>query len=366
MALDGLSICTTGLEKHVNLMVRASVLKLGAIYIDSLDDEADILLVGRVGTEKYREALRRPREIRCLDPSWIFECDAQDTKISMSKFNVDIFKGLTICVTQIGEEEKKKIKKLVEARGATFSANMHKESCTHLIARDSNSPTSSKYNKAREWGSIKICLKAWIDDCVLRERWLPEENYDPDVVQNESFHSVEKNIEKQIQSDDLIFDELPEIGAIRNTDILQNDIFFIDGFTSVHRDYCIQLVLRGGGRICHYLSPKVTKVLLGDIVDDKLNDSLRSLKANSLLQLVTVEWLSNTLVTQKSFLMANRGFKRAKRQISDDNMETKCDAPSTRVPVYYQTTGMASRIRDREMERKAEREQESQFVTWNE
>ena len=99
---------------------------------------------------------------QCVRPDWIFECRAQKAMVDVSAFAVSPFAGLTISVTQLYTDnvyERKEFGALLTRHGATYSANLVKEKCTHLVAEK---PSGTKFERAQRWG-IKTCSKEWID-----------------------------------------------------------------------------------------------------------------------------------------------------------------------------------------------------------
>jgi hypothetical protein len=94
-----------------------------------------------------------------------------------------------------------------------------------------------------------------------------------------------------------LFSKLRPTREMAPCGVLRDDIFFIAGFERSHADYCIRLVLKGGGIRHQVLTEDVTKVLLGPYTPPLLRDTVRKRAEQGWLYVVKVTWVSD-LVAQ--------------------------------------------------------------------
>lgn len=68
-----------------------------------------------------------------------------------------------ITITGFSGNERVDIGHLIEMHGGTFTGQMSKHTCTHLIAANES---GEKYRRAKEWGTMHIVSEKWLRKCV--------------------------------------------------------------------------------------------------------------------------------------------------------------------------------------------------------
>ncbi len=347
--LSGVVVCTTGLSPESNQLVRQIARQSGARLMIDYRPEITHLLVGKVGSDKYIHGMQSQTQINILRPEWIYDSFEAKCQKNVDDYRALPFTGLTISITQILDATvRDEIQKTIENNGGTFSANLLKEECTHLIACK---PEGEKYNAAVSW-NMKICNASWIDDCVSRKTWIKEDEYFISVdnptssstndrklsskrkknvniksnqigkgkkkLQNdnggkaqegsqlqekledeEEVSNIErkkKNIRKAKVDDTSRFTSLPNALQAPLSSSFKNDSFFLGGFKDSHRDHLKILIMKCSGKISQFLHPnQVTKILLGEQASEELKNSVRHVIKSGEVQLVGIEWV-NTVV----------------------------------------------------------------------
>jgi len=119
-----------------------------------------------------------------VNADWLAACAAAQAALPATgeAHRLPPFEGLRICVTGVEQgavrrpaaaqhlrltasctDERQSIKSRAEALGATYSSEMTKARCTHLIA---TSADSEKFRFATRWGTVKIVTPAWFERSI--------------------------------------------------------------------------------------------------------------------------------------------------------------------------------------------------------
>lgn len=104
------------------------------------------LIVGEVGSKKYSVA--RNLKLPVMLPSWVestWEEGLADHIISATKDDIILthrcppFRGQTITVTGLDEKARLNVKELCVKNGGTYSGELTKDICTHLLVGNKQS-----------------------------------------------------------------------------------------------------------------------------------------------------------------------------------------------------------------------------------
>jgi hypothetical protein len=394
MALNGCHISTTRLTVQVNERIKEVVERIGGVYEPNLSKSTTHLLVGRVGSEKHRMVLERSskQNIICLLQDWVFECEVSGKEVDVAGYHIPPLKGLIISVTGITDAaELDLFSQVVRMNGAEFSSALSKKKCTHLVV--AGEPGGEKYERAKEWG-MKICSRSWIDDCISKGSWLPEEDFtvpcrlsgkrvQPEKVverpKGEDIRRAPKEDRREemptVAQDELkILDVFDTAGDATESDLLRADTFFLGGVSNAIRCRCVDMILKGRGRISPFLSYNVTKVLLGNGASLTLRDSVVRLVSLSAADVVTPEGFVSFLKVEGMLsnddARPHASAKCAKKGAPQSNTMTRPkrklrvshrpDAEWVRSPTSMPTNTTTSCGGPREQEAPLE----SQVVTW--
>jgi hypothetical protein len=414
---------------EVNSKILGAVKQLGGVYKQNLAKDTQYLLVGKVGSDKHAMVLDQSNEwtrnVQCLRAEWIFACVGKDALVDPSDYQVLPFTGLTLSVTQIhatDAEERKALEMRLVENGARFSANLVKKVCTHLIAKE---PNGNKYKQGLKWG-MHICTEGWVDECIRKGTWVSEQDFPVVVAAPPAIHEqegyvkatsgsakahaktkeaadaaagVEDSRQRSRQAEDPSDAErlakLCKPETVPESELLAMDTFFVGGFLSAHYDVVMQLIIKGGGRLQPILTDKVTKVVLGELCTEELADAVRHLMSSTILEVVTIEWLAQTVSLEEPQTTLPEGseggiyegqrasFIPSSSSVSSTTAttsEAKATAKKVKFPAVGKRKarrslpptagtdtgiGMASRIQQRNKERNVPVQQdESQFVSW--
>eukprot|EP00775_Hariotina_reticulata_P010964 gene10964-11119_t len=98
-------------------------------------------------------------------------------QVPTEPYRLQPLSGLVISATNFsGRGERELLQQQIEAAGATYSAEMHKGVCSHLICKFAK---GEKYRHAQMWGSVHIVSDAWIQASTELGYPAPEEKYKP-------------------------------------------------------------------------------------------------------------------------------------------------------------------------------------------
>ena len=129
------------------------------------EKEVNCMITNRVGSKNYEKALRY--EIPIVKLQWLIDCYKNKLLIPFENYFLQPFDGLNISCTQLLPDEREKIQRLVETNGGIYSANLLKDACTHLIAKE---PSGEKYIYAKNWKTVHIVNIDWIEQCTNQKR----------------------------------------------------------------------------------------------------------------------------------------------------------------------------------------------------
>lgn len=410
---------------EVNSQILRAVKQLGGVYKQNLAKDTRYLLVGKVGSDKHAMVLDQSNEwthnVQCLRAEWIFACVEEDALVGPSDYQVLPFTGLTLSVTQIhaaDAEGRKALEMRLVEHGARFSANLVKEVCTHLIAKE---PSGNKYKQGLKWG-MHICTEGWVDECIRKGTWVSEQDFPVAVAASAAINEQGGYVEatsasakasaktkeaadaaacvegsrrrsrpEEGPSDAERLAELCKPETTPESELLAMDTFFVSGFLSAHCDVVLQLIIKGGGRLQPILTDKVTKVVLGELCTEELTEGVRQLMSSTILDVVTIEWLAQTVSLEEPRTTLSEGMEGdtyEEQQASfvpnsSSALSTSAAAKATAKKVKFPAVGkrkarrsfpptgadagigMASRIQQRNKERNVPVQQdESQFVSW--
>ena len=266
--------------------------------INDLYKDTYCLILKKVGSEKHEMAIRD--DIVCVTILWLYDCHDKQRLVSRSLYRVKPFHGLVITVTQLSPREKERTEILIQENGGIYSGKLEFEVTTHLIA---STPDGDKYFAAKEWG-LPIVTMSWLHDCIDKNHWLKERNYQlRNKLQRLSSSSSSLLLGQQPVPETasntvkIIIPTIPPRAQVNpeKCNILQNEVFFISGFSNDIKESIVQLVLAGGGKRHQVLTPHVTKILLGDKTDYKLEQEVKKHPCGAVR--VKVQWLIDLLTS---------------------------------------------------------------------
>uniref|UniRef100_A0A915D4V6 BRCT domain-containing protein n=1 Tax=Ditylenchus dipsaci TaxID=166011 RepID=A0A915D4V6_9BILA len=160
---------------------KSKVIKFMSGRVSGELDQSVTHLVAEIcdpASEKYMAArsLQLPvMKIDWIDDAWK-ACNSHNfvdmkSKELIDKYKLPIFTGCVITISGFSGAERTNIGRLVELNGGQYTAQMRKNTCTHLI---SASNSGDKYSRALEWGNVKVVDLKWLKSCVETGYRLPE------------------------------------------------------------------------------------------------------------------------------------------------------------------------------------------------
>lgn len=315
--LDGISVSVTGITLEEMDVIKNDVESLGGKFSGFLDEETTCLIATKAGSEKHRAACTH-FNIPVVVMQWLEDCNSSGELMQFENYEVPTFHGLTICCTQVSIEERYTLQRKLEQHGAIYNSDLLEDECTHLIAITAE---GDKYTAAKTWGNVHIVSMDWVEESIRKGRSVPEQPYLvlPLVNGTRANASTVASRDQKVEAtaaatgeredrDDassgpppgVEWDKLPTVGLVRHdqSQVLQEDVFFISGFNAEQTDYLIQMIMAGGGRRHFVLSMSVTKVFLGPEANEKLIVDVCKHPCGA--KCVMVEWLVKTLVPDYS------------------------------------------------------------------
>ncbi|XP_076455741.1 DNA topoisomerase 2-binding protein 1-A-like [Babylonia areolata] len=179
MCMKGVVICCTNMDKKTRDQVHDLVKLMAGEAICHLTDDVTHLVAGEVGSQKYTVAASRGTPIMSME--WVKEAwqmaqhryvDCMESGF-LHKYRCPIFRGLVVTVSGLTQDERHKVKQLVETEGGTYTGEMKMNECTHLILKE---PKGQKYDYAMKW-SIHIVNLSWVYDSLDKNYCQEEKNY---------------------------------------------------------------------------------------------------------------------------------------------------------------------------------------------
>ncbi|KAM1022887.1 hypothetical protein ACFX13_044495 [Malus domestica] len=186
LAMDGSKVLASGFQGDEKIKIEKLVTAMGGVLQTQTSSDVNFVIVKNVLAGKYKWALNTLKK-PIVTVNWLYQCWKEHRTVSQDSFRVLPFSGLTISVTRIPADERKKIEKLIIENGGKYSAELTKK-CTHLISDISfwgskmkttvlHSPEGDKYKVARRWGHIQIVTQTWFDQSISKRACLHEESY---------------------------------------------------------------------------------------------------------------------------------------------------------------------------------------------
>uniref|UniRef100_A0A8C8D1H0 BRCT domain-containing protein n=1 Tax=Oncorhynchus tshawytscha TaxID=74940 RepID=A0A8C8D1H0_ONCTS len=186
MAMADVTISCTSLDKEARADVMDLVQLMGGRVYRDLNVSVTHLVAGEVGSKKYLVAASMGKPI--LLPAWVKTCweKSQDslfryTDLPIEDYLCPVLCGCTICVTGLSTVERKKVQRLCQLHGASYTGQLKMNECTHLIVSE---PSGQKYECAQKWNVFCVSLH-WLFDSIEKG-----------FCQDESRYTVERGDQK--------------------------------------------------------------------------------------------------------------------------------------------------------------------------
>ena len=157
---------------------------MGALYTSNFLETTTHLIAVECSSRSGKYDAAVERSIPVVFPTWIEAAweTAQNNDMIYSAVDncaehiVPIFAKCVITCSGFTPDERYRIAQLIRENGGTFSGEMDRATCTHLII---NSTTGLKYKRALEWSTISIVKIKWLMKSVSKLVRLPEKLYPP-------------------------------------------------------------------------------------------------------------------------------------------------------------------------------------------
>uniref|UniRef100_A0A8C7PVR1 DNA topoisomerase II binding protein 1 n=1 Tax=Oncorhynchus mykiss TaxID=8022 RepID=A0A8C7PVR1_ONCMY len=186
MAMADVTISCTSLDKEARADVMDLVQLMGGRVYRDLNVSVTHLVAGEVGSKKYLVAASMGKPI--LLPAWVKTCweKSQDslfryTDLPIEDYLCPVLCGCTVCVTGLSTVERKKVQRLCQLHGASYTGQLKMNECTHLIVSE---PSGQKYECAQKWNVFCVSLH-WLFDSIEKG-----------FCQDESRYTVERGDQK--------------------------------------------------------------------------------------------------------------------------------------------------------------------------
>ncbi|XP_013785818.1 DNA topoisomerase 2-binding protein 1-like isoform X2 [Limulus polyphemus] len=327
LAFRKMTITCSNVDKQTRLDIEKKVQLMGGNFIKDLTKSVTHLVAGEVGSKKYHVAANFSLPV--MLPNWVEECweQGQHQRIHASDpcFNIyrcPVFKGLNITVSQIESDERKKIQKIIEDNGGSYSGALKAKETTHLVLVE---PKGEKFKFAKTWKLY--CVKVeWIYDSISAGYCLDETLYQlvSEAKQEQETSTPKKNsvypnqqavdcstianvsstsrLDETAQSDITIITAKPNrnsslLESLNNLNVkeiqkkgnfLDGCQIFLSGWSGQLLEKLQKIINAAGGMRFNKLSENVTHVIVGDHSEDHI----RLLSENSVRPFVVrLEWL---------------------------------------------------------------------------
>jgi NAD-dependent DNA ligase len=164
--LEGFVVLFCGIDEDRRAKAKEAVARYGGKCVDKYNNTVTCGIVGRVGSSGFKDMLNA--KVRLLTFKWLQDCMLSRSLAPMEQpqYKVNIFTGLNVVCTQLNQDERTRIQQLVESGGGTYSDKLFGNICTHLIAK---TPDGEKYMGAKKFGTVKIVVMAWAEECVKQK-----------------------------------------------------------------------------------------------------------------------------------------------------------------------------------------------------
>lgn len=283
----------------------------------------------RVGGKKYTYAMKN--KILVVTPLWLQKCYVGHKKVPEKDFSLNIFTGLTICLSGFEFSKKETIFKEIEKFGGFFTRDFNPAKTTHLI---SSTPSGKKYDAAISAKyKTEIVNLSWLTESIEAKMCLPESDYTLRMKENEpDFNSAEPpNVTDRKDSTENIKSDLVELIDETSTKISENmkehlkvqdsnykqlmilskkaisgsvPVYrslagipiFITGFDSAISSHLLICLLAADAFVLDEFNSLVRIVVLGD----KINKEYENVLRRTCLLFVDLSWVLNCFKPQES------------------------------------------------------------------
>jgi NAD-dependent DNA ligase len=138
------TFCVTGVKSNEEQKIKQIIKFYGGKLSDNLTRHVQLLLVRRVGSNKYKIA--KKMNMNCVHIQWLYDCDVSKRLLEHDSYKVKPFTGFYFSITGYPPDERFRLQQLITENGGTNCVNMTKNECTHLIAA---APEGQKYEFAK-------------------------------------------------------------------------------------------------------------------------------------------------------------------------------------------------------------------------
>ncbi|KAG2381882.1 hypothetical protein C9374_005674 [Naegleria lovaniensis] len=315
-------VCFTAFNSERKVELAEKATKLGLIVEFNFETRTDVLVVARVGTDKYRQAIAN--DVPVVKEEWLLESMKEGKLLDVSKFIAPALYGCKICATGFKEEMRNRIKRMCELNGAIYNPALM-AGYTHLIAKKKG---SEKFEFALQ-NDINIVTSKWIEDSVKLEYAQDESHYFlPSLTDDEKekckeilakFQSKSALSEGDITTPTSTTSTKPFPTSVQPTQVNKNDsldtadfsasqfstedadmsllnglVFYLIGFT--HSITEVRKTIRNYGGIASFsLLPTINYIIVDETMDTK--DMLRSVmeKLSYEPPVVPSKWLRDSI-----------------------------------------------------------------------
>lgn len=179
--LANVVLCCTSVTQDDRSSIIRQAIELGAVSQADLTSDVTHLIVARIQTEKYKYAARHRTDLKLMRVEWVpaihqiwMAGQDVDLRLSEEKYQLPIFYGLRICVTNLDHEARSDIERLVIRHGGSYTGDLTKEN-THLIA---GSASGKKWEAVNSWqADIHIVGLEWLYESIKRGASLDEKYF---------------------------------------------------------------------------------------------------------------------------------------------------------------------------------------------
>ncbi|GFR12558.1 DNA topoisomerase 2-binding protein 1-A [Trichonephila clavata] len=340
VSMRKITVSCSNIDHATRESIKDQVEQMGGFFSKDLTKSVTHLIIGEVGSKKYRVAANFGLSI--MMPSWVEEVwkngqyqQLHATDSSFNKYKCPVFKGLVITVSQMSVDERSAIQTIIEENGGTYLAPLKASKTTHLVLCE---PSGDKYKYAKMWKIYCVNVN-WIYESVKSGYCKDETLYKIDdsskntqpkrSTPNRDLTSCDlplvdcsaiTNVSMVTQLDETVKSEISIVTrktswvpVLESFDLsslpkygqfLDGCKIFLTGFSSTHLDKLRKIVNAGGGMRFNKYSESISHVVCGDLTED----ILQSHKSSSVKPyVVNLNWLlecckNEKLVDEKPYL----------------------------------------------------------------
>ncbi|XP_071103201.1 DNA topoisomerase 2-binding protein 1-like [Haliotis cracherodii] len=330
MAMKDVLVSCTSIEKDVREQIHKQVEYMAGEVSKDFTDAVTHLIAGEVGSKKYVVAGSLGKHI--MMPKWVTSVwekakyrHVHATDEQFQKYQCPIFCGLVVTVSGLDQDERKEVKKTIEAEGGRYTGEMKMKECTHLIVKEAK---GQKYEHATKW-KIHIVRPRWLYDSVEKGYCLDETDYR--VEKNMNTTNQQKTSTPDRERSTIHATHLGDISSIDNLSVISGinettaalqrthvtedplesldvthipgDVFldgckfYLSGFRGPSLEKLRKIINAGGATRFNTINESVTHVLMGEKIQSDI-DMLR----NSDLRphVVSAAWLVECYKLEKT------------------------------------------------------------------